>query len=375
VVRKESDIVDPLRAERAGCGPANAAGKRDAQAAVRSLIGADDEEPRPGDASAIEACPVVVVERGVKLARDRGERRYPVVFPFEKAAEALADAGVAFLALDRFTSRHEVSYTWSQMRRKSNPHLHSHGKSKAASSKAAPIAATQDRVKAQAAPEPSAQESAKARAKSMMPKSGDVRRNDTIPVQSEWLEAHEEHLVVSIPLHPLAPVVPGLTARGKVAKAPPPLPPHAAPTAVEVRVMRPGDISLVCELNLQLGYSGTAEEIRSRFDEVRKQAEQGLFVGLVGQRLVGWLHVQSRRSLESEAHAEITALIVDHKERRRGVGRALVGRAREWAKEGRHTTLRVRSNINREEAHRFYPALGFRVVKTQHNYSLDLSGT
>ncbi len=142
---------------------------------------------------------------------------------------------------------------------------------------------------------------------------------------------------------------------------------------VDVRGMQVDDLRLVCHLNQQLGYSGTIDQIRARFEAIHGRDDQGLFVASVGQRLGGWLHVQAHHSLESEPYAEITGLVVDHDERRRGIGRSLVTRSSEWAKERRLATLRVRSNVQREEAHKFYPALGFRVTKTQHNYLLDLT--
>jgi GNAT superfamily N-acetyltransferase len=203
----------------------------------------------------------------------------------------------------------------------------------------------------------------------MLPRPGELGRTDTIPVQAEWLEAAQEPLVVSIPRVPLPPGMPRLMARSLAPKAPPPLPSKS----IEVRDMLPDDLKAVCDLNVQLGYSGTEEQIRLRFQGIRQHEGQGLYAALLGQRVVGWLHVQSHHSLDSEPYAEIRGLVVNRKDRRRGVGRALVGRAREWAKERRHQTLRVRSNVQREEAHPFYLTLGFQVAKTQHTYTLDVT--
>jgi GNAT superfamily N-acetyltransferase len=239
-----------------------------------------------------------------------------------------------------------------------------------------------------------AEDDPKARPKSNAPKPGEARRNDTIHVQPEWLETHDSPLVVSIPVMPLPPGLPGMMRSKKAPRVPPPLPPEGGHAArgtttregprksarpskglekAKVRAMQSEDLPRVCELNLQLGYSGSIDQIRARFEDVRHRPEQGLFVALFGDRAVGWLHLHSHRSLESEPFAEITGLVVDSNARRRGVGRALVARACEWAREGGHAILRVHSNVQRKEASDFYPALGFRIAKTQHSYSLDVT--
>jgi GNAT superfamily N-acetyltransferase len=60
--------------------------------------------------------------------------------------------------------------------------------------------------------------------------------------------------------------------------------------------------------------------------------------------------------------------VVDSRRRREGLGKALVARAEQWARERSLPKLRVRSNVTREESHRFYPAIGFVKSKTQHVY-------
>jgi GNAT superfamily N-acetyltransferase len=68
-------------------------------------------------------------------------------------------------------------------------------------------------------------------------------------------------------------------------------------------------------------------------------------------------------------------LVVSESCRRRGVGRSLVKRAEQWAAEIGAETLVVRSNTKRVESHRFYPALGFSLAKTQAVYRKGLGPT
>ncbi len=66
--------------------------------------------------------------------------------------------------------------------------------------------------------------------------------------------------------------------------------------------------------------------------------------------------------------AFVEGLVVSPGERRRGVGRALMGVAEDWARDQGALVMRLRSAATREDAHAFYrelryrrgePALGF----------------
>jgi GNAT superfamily N-acetyltransferase len=85
--------------------------------------------------------------------------------------------------------------------------------------------------------------------------------------------------------------------------------------------------------------------------------------------VVGFAHAQVVRPLVSAVCVEIAALVVGVSARRSGAGRVLVAAVESWAHELGITRLRVHSNVVRDEAHRFYPALGFELHKTQHLYA------
>ncbi len=139
---------------------------------------------------------------------------------------------------------------------------------------------------------------------------------------------------------------------------------------IPIRAMTLGDLPRVAELSSQLGYPVALDELRRRFDALSGASGNALFVG--GDPVGGWIHVEARNSLEGGPNAEIVGLVVDATTRRSGIGRALVERARAFAVEHGLPKLRVRSNVTREESHRFYPALGFVRSKSQHVYELKL---
>ena len=101
--------------------------------------------------------------------------------------------------------------------------------------------------------------------------------------------------------------------------------------------------------------------------------EQLVLVAILEGQIAGWLQAQASEVLESGFRVEIVGLIVSESFRRRGVGRCLVERAEQWAKEIGAPAIVVRSNLKRVESHIFYPALGFSSSKSQAVYRKTLN--
>jgi len=129
-----------------------------------------------------------------------------------------------------------------------------------------------------------------------------------------------------------------------------------------------GDAADLARLTCELGYAGSADLMRRRLARITTQPDQMLLVAILDERMAGWLQAHASVSLELGYVAEITGLIVEASTRRRGIGRALVERAERWASELGAEALLVRSNVQREESHDFYRALGFDTVKKQAVY-------
>jgi GNAT superfamily N-acetyltransferase len=143
--------------------------------------------------------------------------------------------------------------------------------------------------------------------------------------------------------------------------------------AMTIRAMAPQDLPGVTELSAQWGYATTLEATERRFHALRSEGDHALFVAAAADGVVaGWIHVHALHSLESDSCAEIGGLVVDGLCRRQGAGRALVAEAEKWARGRGFRKVRVRSNVVRAEAHRFYPAIGFVLHKSQHVYDRAL---
>jgi GNAT superfamily N-acetyltransferase len=129
------------------------------------------------------------------------------------------------------------------------------------------------------------------------------------------------------------------------------------------------DLVQVAELSEQLGYPVSIGDLEKRYSTIEPDAAQALLVAETAEgRIVGWTHVYATHLLESPSFGEIGGLVVRAGSRRIGAGRALVEAADRWTRAQGLDSLRVPSNVLRSEAHRFYPACGFKLVKTQHSY-------
>jgi len=143
---------------------------------------------------------------------------------------------------------------------------------------------------------------------------------------------------------------------------------------MEIRRARLEDCEALARLATELGYPTTQEQMVVRVLHIEGDPLHAVLVADAGAGPVAFLHVLETRTLESPAHAEIAGLVVAEGARGLRVGQRLVAAAAEWARARRLPELRVRSNVMRVEAHRFYEREGFRLRKTQKVLSLPLAG-
>lgn len=71
-------------------------------------------------------------------------------------------------------------------------------------------------------------------------------------------------------------------------------------------------------------------------------------------------------------HCEINGLVIDENSRGKGIGRLLLERVKQWAKEKGNDKLSLHCNVKRTEAHDFYEHLGFNEIKQQKYFALDI---
>jgi GNAT superfamily N-acetyltransferase len=133
---------------------------------------------------------------------------------------------------------------------------------------------------------------------------------------------------------------------------------------LSIRRLTVDDAEAAAELSGQLGYSCALEDLRERIEELSHAADRVAFAAVVEGQVVGWIDAAMERHLQYAASAVIGGLVVRENMRGLGVGRRLCLEVEEWARSRSVPLVRVRSQIKREDAHRFYLRDGYRKVKT-----------
>lgn len=133
------------------------------------------------------------------------------------------------------------------------------------------------------------------------------------------------------------------------------------------------DAEALARLAGELGYPTDAEKIRMRIGMLRSiPTGNALLVAERDGAIAGWIHVAITVALETGAFAEIRGLVVTEAWRSRGVGAELVAAGEEWARGRAMSRIRLRTNVKRERAHRFYERCGYEHTKTSRLYEKSL---
>lgn len=133
---------------------------------------------------------------------------------------------------------------------------------------------------------------------------------------------------------------------------------------LSVRPLTIEDAEAVASLSTQLGYPTDAETMRGRIHQLAKSRDRIAFVAVFENSVVGWADASIERHLQSPDVVELGGLVVQEGHRGLGIGKRLCEAVEEWALQQQIPRVRVRSQIKRQDAHRFYLRDGYVHVKT-----------
>jgi GNAT superfamily N-acetyltransferase len=141
---------------------------------------------------------------------------------------------------------------------------------------------------------------------------------------------------------------------------------------VVIRELAIDDAEAAARLSGELGYPVSAQEMRGRLQRLKCLEDRTVYVACLPTGVAGWIDVGIVHHLQAETYAEIGGLVVAGEARSKGIGRRLVARAEQWASDRGIRCVVVRSQIKREDAHRFYEREGYLRVKTSAVFSKNL---
>lgn len=137
---------------------------------------------------------------------------------------------------------------------------------------------------------------------------------------------------------------------------------------VTIRLASAGDAERIAMLAGQLGYPVSTEETQRRLEVLQTDDDHALYVAESNGHVVGWVHVYVACLVIIDRQAEIGGLVVDEDYRHGGVGRLLMHKAEEWAREKECCAVYLRSNVLRKDAHEFYERIGYTTFKTSRSF-------
>lgn len=136
-----------------------------------------------------------------------------------------------------------------------------------------------------------------------------------------------------------------------------------------IRLATEADLPRIVELLAQLspddpGREDTSEPLPYNYHMVFREMAQGrqqLLVAEVRKKIAGTLAlvIVPNLSHRGTPYAIIENVVVDEKQRSKGIGEALIARAVEEARKAGCFKVTLTSNKRRKDAHRFYERLGF----------------
>lgn len=138
---------------------------------------------------------------------------------------------------------------------------------------------------------------------------------------------------------------------------------------IQIRPAVSGDVPEICPLLQQLGYHMPPEALLEKLS-IRNGGRfafvaeaEGRIVGFMTLQVIDWFH---RR----DAAARLSAMVVDARYRRKGLGRALVAFAEATAAQLGCSTIELTSSLRRraDGTYDFYQALGYQSAEGQTTY-------
>jgi GNAT superfamily N-acetyltransferase len=129
---------------------------------------------------------------------------------------------------------------------------------------------------------------------------------------------------------------------------------------VDIRDARAGDADAIACLLGQLGYPTSRAVVSNRLARLAASGADHVLVAVLDGEPVGLVTVHTSLTIaDDQSVAKLSAIVVDERYRREGVGEALVAAAEDRARAAGRSLMFLTTAERRTDAHSFYRRLGF----------------
>jgi len=139
--------------------------------------------------------------------------------------------------------------------------------------------------------------------------------------------------------------------------------------SVIIRSAREDDFEAVYHINLSaFGYDYSKADTAKMLSYILNKPNYRIFVAEADGLVVGYIHGSDYECTYNSPLKNILALGVLPEYHGQGLGRMLIEKLENWAKEDGCSGVRLVSGYNRAEAHKFYLHCGYADRKNQKNF-------
>jgi len=142
---------------------------------------------------------------------------------------------------------------------------------------------------------------------------------------------------------------------------------------ITIRKVSVKDAIDISRLSGQLGYTISPKQTATQLLSINSSRNDIAYTATIDRKIVGWIHAFYTKRLECTSYCEIGGLVVDEQRRGMGIGKMLIEHIKLWCRDKGCNTLKVRSNVKRTEAHKFYLHSGFDEKKEQKVFEIQLT--
>ena len=141
---------------------------------------------------------------------------------------------------------------------------------------------------------------------------------------------------------------------------------------IQIRACTPKDATAVGALLGELGYEVSAKQAAEHIRQLTVTGSDPIFLAVADGEVRGLVALHISRMLQYAAPVvRVTALVVDGRARRRGVGKRLMEHAEHLAAAAGCGAVELTSALGRAEAHAFYRSIGYEASSLRFRKTLD----